>query len=74
MAGFFSGIGLFILLSLAMDLYFETLYGVYNLVYPEPFWAVLREVNISTVLYAILNGFYEEIFSSVFAWRLNLNI
>ncbi|HDL2992820.1 TPA: CPBP family intramembrane metalloprotease, partial [Mannheimia haemolytica] len=24
--------------------------------------AVLREVNISTVLYAILNGFYEEIF------------
>lgn len=45
-----------------MDLYFETLYGVYNLVYPEPFWAVLREVNISTVLYAILNGFYEEIF------------
>ncbi|HHW7507755.1 TPA: CPBP family intramembrane glutamic endopeptidase [Mannheimia haemolytica] len=59
---FFSGIGLFILLSLAMDLYFETLYGVYNLVYPEPFLAVLREVNISTVLYAILNGFYEEIF------------
>ncbi|GAB1672102.1 CPBP family intramembrane glutamic endopeptidase [Mannheimia haemolytica] len=59
---FLSGIGLFILLSLAMDLYFEVLYGVYNLVYPEPFWAVLGEVNISTVLYAILNGFYEEIF------------
>ncbi|GAB1667744.1 CPBP family intramembrane glutamic endopeptidase [Mannheimia haemolytica] len=59
---FLSGIGLFILLSLAMDLYFEVLYGVYNLVYPEPFLAVLGEVNISTVLYAILNGFYEEIF------------
>lgn len=58
----FRGIGLFILLSLAMDLYYVLIYGFAEPVYPVPFTQVLGEVRFSTVLYALLNGFYEEIF------------
>ncbi|WP_324682951.1 CPBP family intramembrane glutamic endopeptidase [Bibersteinia trehalosi] len=58
----FHGIGLFILLSLAMDLYYVLIYGFAEPVYPVPFTQVLGEVRFSTVLYALLNGFYEEIF------------
>ncbi|MEG9544517.1 CPBP family intramembrane glutamic endopeptidase [Mannheimia sp. HC-2023] len=56
------GVGLFILLSLAMDLYYAVIYGFYVSDNSVSFLNVLREVRFSTVLYAILNGFYEEIF------------
>lgn len=56
------GAGLFIVLSLAMDLYYAVIYGFYISDNSVSFLNVLREVRFSTVLYAILNGFYEEIF------------
>ncbi|MEG9488866.1 CPBP family glutamic-type intramembrane protease [Mannheimia indoligenes] len=59
------GVGLFILLSLAMDLYYAFIYGIYGFYASGnsvSFLTVLSGVEFSTVLYAILNGFYEEIF------------
>lgn len=56
------GAGLFIVLSLAMDLYYAVIYGFNVSDNSVSFLSVLREVQFSTVLYAILNGFYEEIF------------
>lgn len=56
------GAGLFIVLSLAMDLYYAVIYGFNVSDNSVSFLSVLREVRFSTVLYAILNGFYEEIF------------
>lgn len=56
------GVALFILLSLAMDLYYAVIYGFYASGNSVSFLTVLSGVEFSTVLYAILNGFYEEIF------------
>lgn len=57
-----TGVVFFLLWSLVMDLYYIIMYQFTNSVYPSSLLAVLGEIRLSTVIYAILNGFYEELF------------
>lgn len=57
------GIGLFFLAALCVDLYFIAIYGLEEKLQPISFFTVLKQhLSFSLIIYAILNGFYEEIF------------
>lgn len=56
------GIGFFLLWSLLIDGYLLAVYSFTDTLYPSAFGTFLGEIRFSTILYAILNGFYEEIF------------
>lgn len=57
------GIVLFFIASLCLDAYTMLVYYVpYLPIFPSTFMQVLGGIKFSTVIYSILNGFYEEIF------------
>lgn len=61
------GLLLFLGVSLCMDIYTVLMYAVLQqTIFPpafgEVFISVIRGINFSTIIYAVLNGFYEEIF------------
>lgn len=56
------GTCLFLLLCLAMDSYFMLFEYSYQIIFPSPVIAMLENITLSSLLYALLNGFYEELF------------
>ncbi len=59
---FIWGVLFFLIISLCMDIYNLLVYYIPYLVFPGVFMQVISGIKFSTVLYAVLNGFYEEIF------------
>ncbi|KSV58086.1 type II CAAX prenyl endopeptidase Rce1 family protein [Acetivibrio ethanolgignens] len=62
-SGFGKGLLLFLVAAICMDVYWLlTSRLVYTLPFPAMLGTILGRFELSTVLYAILNGFYEEIY------------
>ncbi len=61
--GLLKGIGLFFLVALSMDIFFMLGKPLIEILpFPSPISMVLEQFHPVSVIYACLNGFYEEIF------------
>ena len=63
--GTLAAVGIFLLLSVIMDLADVLVYGWAEMtafVGEGGFWQVIQEIDLSLILFSLLNGIYEEIF------------
>ncbi|MDA3731349.1 hypothetical protein PBV87_07635 [Niameybacter massiliensis] len=62
LSSFGKGVLLFLLLALCMDGFNSACFSITQLLFPSSVGKILGCFNFSVVIYAILNGFYEEIY------------
>lgn len=67
------GIGFFILVGFAMDIYFILVDLFFPKIFTDDIPEIVRNIDFSTVIYSCLNGFYEEIFFLGICMSVNKN-